>query len=629
MAEAIEVQRLVATLEANFNKYDKALNKALGNTDRTFRKIERSGARMETALNRIAPQFKGLIASLGVGIGTAGLVTFGKSLLNAASDAEEMESKFNAVFKGLSADVSAWANEHSRLVGRSALDLKEYLASLQDTFVPLGFARSQGAELSKQLVQLAIDVASFSNASEPGTINAFTSAIVGNHEAVRRFGIVITQATLNQELMRMGIKGGASAATEQEKALARLNLIVNSTKDAHGDAARTSGSFANQTKALEGAWKDLKTELGSFMRGPGTDVLTFLADATRATTRFLDSFRATYRQAPETIDRRIAQLENTITNYSKTTRGVIESVMPEGMRLGGRGKQEMQAELDLLKRMRRAMNDLDENGPQTVNFDRPTPGFTPPDKNVISRADEVTDALTRELQALGMNNEQQRIAAELARAGVDAKSQQGRAIADLVRQIEAETRANEVAAARSEDYLARQQAAMQSAQALGDTVEAAMLSIVDGTTDAEAALKRLALQLGIAAAKAAFLGQGPLAGLFGPATLPGGSISPFNAARAKAGFAGLYADGGRIPAGKWGWTGEKGPEIVTGPATVTPMGKIGGDTFSPVINIDARGSAPGVETAIRREVDAALTQFSRFQLVDRLRDIRADPLARG
>ena len=75
-------------------------------------------------------------------------------------------------------------------------------STVQDTFVPLGFARNEASDLSVQLTKLAVDVASFNNASDTETMRAFQSAIVGNHETVRRFGIVITEATLQQELNR-------------------------------------------------------------------------------------------------------------------------------------------------------------------------------------------------------------------------------------------------------------------------------------------------------------------------------------------------------------------------------------------------------------------------------------------
>lgn len=52
-------------------------------------------------------------------------------------------------------------------------------------------------------------------------------------------------------------------------------------------------------------------------------------------------------------------------------------------------------------------------------------------------------------------------------------------------------------------------------------------------------------------------------------------------------FAGFFANGGRIPSGKVGVVGEAGPELVTGPATVTPMGGGGGGVTNVTYNINA------------------------------------------
>lgn len=192
-----------------------------------------------------------------------GAIGFG-GLLKMASDFEEFSSKFKAVFKGLTGEARAWAKETSKSLQRSEVDLIKYMGTLQDTFVPFGFARREAMEMTKAVTQLGIDLASFNNIADDDAIRNLTSAIVGNHEAVRRFGILITAVTLNQELLNMGIAGGSKAATEQQKVLARLNLIMKATADAQGDAAKTSGSFANQIKGLLADVKSLAIVLGGF-----------------------------------------------------------------------------------------------------------------------------------------------------------------------------------------------------------------------------------------------------------------------------------------------------------------------------------------------------------------------------
>ena len=194
-------------------------------------------------------------------LGTATVVAGGK-LISLGSDAEEMLGKFNVVFGEFAKSVTGELSNFGKEVGRSRYDLQEMAASLQDTFVPLGFARGEAAKMSVEMTKLAVDVASFNNVSDPEVMRDFQSALVGNHETVRKYGIIITQATLDQELMNMGVEGGIKAATEQEKVQARLNLIYAGTTDAQGDAAKTSKSWANQMRALGATIKDTATDMG-------------------------------------------------------------------------------------------------------------------------------------------------------------------------------------------------------------------------------------------------------------------------------------------------------------------------------------------------------------------------------
>jgi len=193
---------------------------------RAMRNVSRQMKRLGADLRRVGA---GLTAALTVPLGL-----LGGNFIKAASDAEEMTSKFNVVFGDNAAEVKAWAETYGDSVGRATEELMAMASSVQDTFVPMGFAREEAAGLSKDLTQLAVDVASFNNAADEDVMRDFQSALVGNHETVRKFGIVITQAALNQELLNMGVKDGVKNATEAEKVQARLNLIMKGTTDAHG-----------------------------------------------------------------------------------------------------------------------------------------------------------------------------------------------------------------------------------------------------------------------------------------------------------------------------------------------------------------------------------------------------------
>lgn len=200
-------------------------------------------------------------------------------LIKKASDFQETASMFEAVFKEQTKAAEEWAGSTAKALNRSKIAIQGWMASLQDTFVPLGFARDEALELSKQLTQLGIDLASFKNVAEPETLDLLTSAIVGNHEAVRRFGIILTEATVKQEMANMGYKKGGEMSEALGKVMARVNIIMASSADAQGDAARTAGSFANQLRGTLAAANDLIIALGTAFLPVMTDVVAKLTKA--------------------------------------------------------------------------------------------------------------------------------------------------------------------------------------------------------------------------------------------------------------------------------------------------------------------------------------------------------------
>lgn len=184
-------------------------------------------------------------------------------IIDTTSDVNENLSKATVVFGDNMAQVKDWADTLSGQVNRSRFDLIKMASTVQDTFVPLGFARGEAADLSKQLTELAVDVASFNNAQDTDVMRDFQSALVGNHETVRKYGIVLTEAQLKQEALNSGIIDTERELTATEKVQARLNLIMAGSADAIGDAARTAEQYANVKKAAQAATKDLSVAIGT------------------------------------------------------------------------------------------------------------------------------------------------------------------------------------------------------------------------------------------------------------------------------------------------------------------------------------------------------------------------------
>ena len=273
---ATTVDTLLVRIEADMSGIRRDLQ-------RLEQQTSKSSQRMTNAMQKFG-------RAVGPILGAVTVVAAGKatlSIVNLASSIEEMQAKSDVVFGQFAGRVRSQLQEFGDEVGRSAFELEGMAASIQDTFVPMGFARGEAADLSVQLTKLATDVASFNNESDPEVMAAFQSALVGNHETVRRFGVIITEATIKQELMRMGITKNIKEVTNAEKVQARLNLLLAGTTDAQGDAARTAGSFANQSRALSASLKDLGNEIGQTLLPAATAFVASLNEMTKGLKEFL------------------------------------------------------------------------------------------------------------------------------------------------------------------------------------------------------------------------------------------------------------------------------------------------------------------------------------------------------
>lgn len=204
---------------------------------------------------------------------TLPLTALGVASVKFASDAEETNQKFEAVFKELAYETNIWAEEFATDIGRSKTEIRDFLATIQNTFVPLGMTRRKAQELSKTVVQLALDLAAFNNESESDAISSLQSALVGNHMAMRKYGIIINETLIKQTALNMGFRNSVDELTEEQKALVRLEIIMNATKDAQGIAAKEATNFAGRIKAVTSLAKEAGEQIGEILLPPIADLL--------------------------------------------------------------------------------------------------------------------------------------------------------------------------------------------------------------------------------------------------------------------------------------------------------------------------------------------------------------------
>lgn len=239
---------------------------------------------LEKGLRNASQKLKAFGASMaGVGarmfaLGTAAAAPFAGAIM-AASDLEETMNKFNVVFGNNANAVKQWGDSYASAVGRSKKQVADFMANSADLFKPLGFDVSSATEMSKQVTQLAVDLASFNNKADADVLRDLHSALTGGGETVKKYGVVLDVAATKQELLNKGID--YNTATNAQKAQARLNIILKGTTDAQGDAIRSAGSFANQMKALKASIADTAAEIGTALLPIVTPLVTKVAEVVR------------------------------------------------------------------------------------------------------------------------------------------------------------------------------------------------------------------------------------------------------------------------------------------------------------------------------------------------------------
>jgi hypothetical protein len=263
------------------------------------------------SLKKVEDNFKKVGANI-LKIG-AGFTGFGAGLIgalvvasNEAGDAAEIFNRFEAVFKGASREVRAFGAEVAKSIGRSEKDVAEALSVYQSFFIGLGKGDKEATELSKTLTTLALDFASFNNLSDADAQRRFVSGLSGSAEVFDRFGINIKAAALDQKLLQQGLNKTTATASENEKVMARLAIIVEALgrQGALGDAVKTAGSYSNVVKRLTAAFTDLKVAIGDAVLG---DITAF--------------------------NSKLASTINNIKNFIKQNEGLVKSALIAGAAL--------------------------------------------------------------------------------------------------------------------------------------------------------------------------------------------------------------------------------------------------------------------------------------------------------
>lgn len=189
---------------------------------------------------------------------------FTQNAISAAIDAQEVSSKFGAVFSDIETESAEMAKELQKNFGLGVTESKDLLSATGDLLTGFGFAQDAALNLSGEVQKLSVDLASFTNFSggAEGASKAITKALLGEREALKSLGVSIQEKNVKEQVAINRANGLTFATERQAKAQATLDLITKQSKNAIGDYGRTSDSTANQLRLLKTRLEDLSISIG-------------------------------------------------------------------------------------------------------------------------------------------------------------------------------------------------------------------------------------------------------------------------------------------------------------------------------------------------------------------------------
>lgn len=180
-----------------------------------------------------------------------------------ASDYEENLNKLDVAFGQNSQSVKDWANTALESYGMSKVQATEAASAFGALGKGIGLSEQDAASMSTTLAGLSADLGSYFNMGVDESAKALEGIFTGESEALKKFGVVMTDTNLEKFAADQGLVW--KELDQTEKTMLRYQFVLAQTKDAQGDFARTSDGTANSTKMFQSSLEDLGTQVGTVL----------------------------------------------------------------------------------------------------------------------------------------------------------------------------------------------------------------------------------------------------------------------------------------------------------------------------------------------------------------------------
>lgn len=244
-----------------FAKLPPQLSKVVTQANR----VTAANERQKKSYMSLSSQLNGFMRSAAKLVSLKAIAEYLGNAVAKFNDFYEATDLFHNAMGNLSGEADALISKMQGLLGVDPTKAMTYMATIQSLGTSFGLASDKAYILSKNLTQLAYDEGSYWNKDVAETFTAMSSAISGEIEPIRRLGVDLSQARLQQELLALGFNKQVSSLSQADKAVLRYIAIMKQTANVQGNLAQTIQSPANQIKILKAQLDMLAKSVGSLL----------------------------------------------------------------------------------------------------------------------------------------------------------------------------------------------------------------------------------------------------------------------------------------------------------------------------------------------------------------------------
>lgn len=187
---------------------------------------------------------------------------FAAKSVKSASDLEQSIGGVQAVFKEYAGTVEESSKKAAQSLGLSRDAYNKVATIIGTQLKSSGTTLDALAGKTEDLVTVAADLAATFGGDVAEAANAVTSALRGEFEPLRRFGIALSVAQIEAEALSMTQKELKTDLTAAEKAAAAQSLIFKGAADASGQFAREADSLAGKQQRLNAQLENIQATIG-------------------------------------------------------------------------------------------------------------------------------------------------------------------------------------------------------------------------------------------------------------------------------------------------------------------------------------------------------------------------------